>query len=115
MVAHNASFDHQFLNAAVERCKIKRNPFHPFSSMDTATLAGFAYGHTVLAQSCRIANIPFDNSAAHTAAYDSEVTAQLFCKMVNQWRDFGGWDKALAGKERLAQNAADNASNKEES
>lgn len=94
VVAHNASFDHQFLNAAVERCGIKRNPFHPFSSMDTATLAGVAYGHTVLAQACRIAKIPFDTKAAHSAAYDTEVTAKLFCQIVNQWRDYGGWDKA---------------------
>ncbi len=105
VVAHNANFDHQFLNAAIERNNIKRNPFHPFSSMDTATLAGFAYGHTVLAQACRLANIEFDNKAAHSAAYDTEVTAQLFCKMVNQWRDYGGWDKALEAKQRLAENA----------
>lgn len=103
VVAHNASFDHQFLNAAVERCQIKRNPFHPFSSMDTATLAGFAYGHTVLAQACRIANIPYDNQAAHSAGYDTEVTAQLFCQIVNQWRDFGGWDKAVEAQMRLAE------------
>ena len=95
VVAHNASFDHQFLNAAVERTNIKRNPFHPFSSMDTASLAGLAFGHTVLAQACKIARIPFDNKQAHSAAYDAEITAQLFCQIVNQWRDYGGWDKAL--------------------
>lgn len=104
VVAHNASFDHQFLNAATLRCKSKRSPFHPFSSLDTATLAGFAYGHTVLAQACRIANIPFDPQAAHSAYYDAEVTAQLFCQMVNQWRDLGGWDKALQGQQRLLNN-----------
>lgn len=103
VVAHNASFDHQFLNAAITRCKSKRSPFHPFSSLDTATLAGFAYGHTVLAQACRIANIPFNPQAAHSANYDAEVTAQLFCQMVNQWRDLGGWDKALQGQKRLLQ------------
>ena len=32
MVAHNASFDQGFLNAACERLKIKRNPFHPFTA-----------------------------------------------------------------------------------
>ncbi|CAA0107902.1 Ribonuclease T [BD1-7 clade bacterium] len=103
VVAHNASFDHQFLNAAVDRCGIKRNPFHPFSSIDTASLAGLAFGHTVLAQACRIANIQFDNAAAHSAAYDSEVTARLFCQIVNQWRDMGGWDKAVEGHMRLAE------------
>lgn len=103
VVAHNASFDHQFLNAAVARTDFKRNPFHPFSSMDTATLAGFAYGHTVLAQACRIARIPFDNKAAHSAAYDAEVTAQLFCQIVNQWRDYGGWAKAWSALQRLGE------------
>ena len=101
VVAHNANFDHQFLNAAVERAGIKRNPFHPFSSMDTASLAGLAYGHTVLAQACRIAKIPFDNKSAHSAAYDAEVTAQLFCQIVNQWRDYGGWDKAVDSQMEL--------------
>ncbi len=105
VVAHNASFDHGFLNAAAERTGIKRNPFHPFSSMDTASLAGLAYGHTVLAQACRIANIPFDNKQAHSAAYDAEVTAQLFCQITNQWRDMGGWDKALEGHKRLEESA----------
>lgn len=103
VVAHNASFDHQFLNAAVERTQIKRNPFHPFSSMDTATLAGFAFGHTVLAQACRIAKIPFDNKEAHSAAYDTEVTAKLFCQIVNQWRDYGGWDKAVESQNKLSE------------
>lgn len=101
VVAHNASFDHQFLNAAIERTQIKRSPFHPFSSMDTATLAGFAYGHTVLAQACRIAQIPFNHQAAHSAAYDAEVTAKLFCQIINQWRDLGGWDRALHGWRHL--------------
>ena len=94
IVAHNASFDQGFLNAAVERNNIKRSPFHPFSSMDTATLAGFAYGHTVLAQACKLAKIPFDNREAHSAAYDAEVTAELFCQIVNKWRDLGGWAQA---------------------
>ena len=98
VVAHNASFDQQFLNAAANRNSIKRNPFHPFSAIDTASLAAVAYGHTVLAQACKIANIPFDNRQAHSAAYDAEVTARLFCQIVNQWRDYGGWDKALEGQ-----------------
>lgn len=107
IVAHNASFDQQFLNAATARCQIKRNPFHPFSAMDTATLAGFAYGHTVLAEACKIARIPFDNKSAHSAAYDAEVTAELFCQVVNQWRDYGGWDKAVDTQMQLQQEKLD--------
>lgn len=86
LVGHNAHFDAGFLNAAVERCEIKRNPFHPFSHFDTATLSGLAYGQTVLAKSCFEAGIPFDNEQAHSAAYDAERTAELFCSIVNRWQ-----------------------------
>ena len=91
VVAHNAAFDLGFLNAAIERCGIKRSPFHPFSSFDTATLSGLALGQTVLAKACYTANISFDNEAAHSAHYDAEKTAELFCYIVNRWRALGGW------------------------
>jgi ribonuclease T len=91
LVGHNAHFDAGFVAAAVERCGIKRNPFHPFSFFDTATLSGLAFGQTVLARACQQANIDFDNSQAHAAAYDTEKTAELFCTIVNRWRDLGGW------------------------
>lgn len=96
IVGHNAHFDLNFLNAAVERCDIKRNPFHPFSVFDTATLAGLAFGQTVLAKACRCAGLEFSNSAAHSAAYDAEKTADLFCFIVNKWKEFGGWPIAEA-------------------
>ena len=67
LVGHNAHFDHGFLRAAVDRNDIKRDPFHPFSSFDTASISAIALGHTVLAKSCKIAGIDFDNSAAHSA------------------------------------------------
>lgn len=91
LVGHNAHFDAGFLNAAVERCEIKRNPFHPFSHFDTATLSGLAYGQTVLAKSCAAAGIAFDSSQAHSAAYDCERTGELFCAIVNRWQELGGW------------------------
>jgi len=91
IVAHNAHFDLGFVNAAVNRSQIKRNPFHPFSCFDTATLAGLAYGQTVLARACQSAGIPFNNKEAHSAAYDAERTAELFCTIVNRWRELGGW------------------------
>lgn len=91
VVAHNAHFDLGFINAATERAGIKRNPFHPFSCFDTATLAGLAYGQTVLARACEAAGIPFSNREAHSAAYDAERTAELFCQIVNRWRELGGW------------------------
>ena len=91
LVGHNAHFDLGFVNAASARCEIKRNPFHPFSCFDTATLSGLAFGHTVLARACQIAGIDFDNKMAHSAAYDAERTAELFCTIVNKWQQFGGW------------------------
>lgn len=91
LVGHNAHFDAGFINAAVERCGIKRNPFHPFSFFDTATLSGLAYGQTVLAKACAEAGIAFDNNEAHSAAYDTERTAELFCDIVNRWKESGGW------------------------
>ena len=91
LVGHNAHFDAGFLNVATERAGIKRNPFHPFSYFDTATLAGLAFGHTVLARACSLAGIPFDNNEAHSARYDAIKTAELFCLIVNRWQTLGGW------------------------
>lgn len=91
IVAHNAAFDQGFLQAAVKRINAKRDPFHPFAMFDTATLAGFMYGHTVLVKACQLAQIPFDGKQAHSALYDTERTAELFCKMVNRLKDLGGF------------------------
>jgi ribonuclease T len=85
VVAHNASFDQGFMNQAAARCNLKRNPFHPFSSFDTATLAGLVYGQTVLARACAAAGIAFNNKEAHSAIYDCERTAEVFCDIVNRW------------------------------
>ncbi|PCI20349.1 MAG: ribonuclease T [Piscirickettsiaceae bacterium] len=88
LVGHNPAFDIGFMNAAVERTNIKRNPFHPFSTFDTATLGGLAYGQTVLARAAKAAGIEWDAEQAHSALYDAEQTAHLFCKIVNQWNAF---------------------------
>jgi ribonuclease T len=86
LVGHNACFDLSFLNAAIARTGIKNSPFHPFSSLDTVTLGAVAYGQTVLARIVQAANIPWDKNEAHSAIYDAEKTAELFCKIVNRWR-----------------------------
>jgi ribonuclease T len=91
MVAHNAAFDLGFVNAATERCSMKRSPFHPFVSFDTTTLSGLVLGQTVLAKACATAGLDFNNSEAHSALYDTEKTAELFCHIVNKWQQLGGW------------------------
>jgi len=89
LVGHNAHFDLNFLNAAVARCGHKRNPFHPFSVFDTVTLAGVALGQTVLGRALQAANIPWNAADAHSAVYDAERTAELFCDLVNRYSTFG--------------------------
>ncbi|MFW5815689.1 MAG: ribonuclease T [Wenzhouxiangella sp.] len=86
LVGHNAHFDLSFLNAVIARVGYKRNPFHPFSCFDTATLGGLAYGQTVLARAVTAAGLEWNSDRAHSAAYDTERTASLFCTIVNRWR-----------------------------
>ena len=85
LVGHNAFFDLKFLNAAVERTRIKKNPFHPFSCFDTVSFCGLAYGQTVLARAADAAGMAWDTSEAHSAIYDTRKTAELFCSVVNRW------------------------------
>src|SRR6185369_9555612 len=86
LAGHNSFFDLQFLNAAVERTGVKRNPFHPFSSFDTVTLAGVALGQTVLSRALAALGLEWDSTRAHSALYDAERTADLFCALVNRFR-----------------------------
>ena len=86
LVGHNAHFDLGFLNEAIARCDIKRSPFHPFAIFDTATLAGVALGQTVLARAALAAGLGWDERAAHSAVYDAQITADLFCEIVNRFR-----------------------------
>lgn len=85
MIGHNTVMDLNFINAAASRNKIARNPFHPFSTFDTVTMAGLAYGQTVLSRAAQAAGLDWDNEAAHSALYDATKTAELFCIIVNRW------------------------------
>jgi ribonuclease T len=87
LVGHNAAFDLGFLNAAVARAQVKRNPFHPFSCFDTATLAGAALGQTVLAKALTVAELEWDAGSAHNARYDAERSADIFCLVCNRLRE----------------------------
>jgi ribonuclease T len=84
LVGHNAPFDLAVLKAACERAGYKRNPFHPFSTLDTVTAAALAVGETVLARACHVAGLDWDSSRAHGALYDAEKTAELFCHITNR-------------------------------
>ena len=83
LVGHNAHFDNSFLDAAIKRNNIKRTPFHKFSVIDTVSLGVLATGQTVLARICDKLEIDYDNDQAHSAAYDTLVTAKVFCSIVN--------------------------------
>ena len=98
VVAHNAAFDNGFLSAAIARTNHKRSPFHPFVTFDTTTLSGLCTGKTVLAESCGLMGVAFDKKQAHSAAYDSQKTAELFCAIVNHYHALGGWPFALTTK-----------------
>lgn len=90
LVGHNAFFDLSFMKAAVARAGIKRNPFHSFSTFDTAALAALAYGQTVLARAVEAAGLSWKANEAHSAIYDAEITADLFCAIVNRWNTLAG-------------------------
>ena len=104
LVGHNAAFDLAFLNEAIARTAIKRSPFHPFSSFDTATLCGVAYGQTVLARAVRAAGLIWDEAQAHSAAYDAEITADVFCDIVNRFQPL--FERARERDLRDTENAA---------
>src|ERR1700689_4357227 len=95
LVGHNAAFDLGFVNAALERTDVKRSPFHPFSCFDTATLAGAALGQTLLAKAGAVSGIQWDARSAHSARYDAERSAEIFCLVCNRLRD-----SHLAAEER---------------
>lgn len=85
LVGQNAWFDLSFLLAAIKRSDIRYNPFHTFTTFDTASLSAVALGETVLARATKRARIAFDIQQAHSAIYDAERTAELFCYIANRW------------------------------
>ena len=87
LLGHNAAFDLAVVNAVCARCRLKRNPFHPFSTLDTVSLGAVAFGHTVLSQVAKQAGLDWVDEMAHSAHYDAHMTARVFCDVVNSWKD----------------------------
>ncbi len=91
LVGHNAHFDLDFINAAAARCGLeKKNPFHPFTAFDTASISALVYGQTVLLKACTAAGIAFDESHAHGAVYDTGRECELFCAACNRFTLYAG-------------------------
>ena len=83
LVGHNAHFDLAFIKESIKRNNIKKSPFHPFSVLDTVSLGAMHTQQTVLARVCESLSIDYDSNEAHSAAYDAEITAKVFCKIIN--------------------------------
>ncbi|MBF13215.1 MAG: ribonuclease T [Legionellales bacterium] len=82
LTGHNVNFDLGFLIQASRRCQIKQD-IHQFCVFDTATLSALIFGQTVLARAMHACRIQHDLNEAHSALYDAEQTAKLFCHIVN--------------------------------
>ena len=82
LVGHNAFFDLGFVKAATDRINLK-SPFHQFSTLDTVSLSALYCGETVLAKAVAKVGIEWDNTQAHSALYDTQKTAELFCHIFN--------------------------------
>ena len=50
--------------------------------------AGLAFGQTVLSRAVEAAGRRWDAREAHSAVYDTERTAELFCDIINRWKAF---------------------------
>ncbi len=85
LLGHNAAFDLAVMYATAARCGLKRNPFHPFSTLDTVSLGAAAYGQTVLSRIAEEAGFEWDTEQAHSAGYDAHMTARIFCQIINDW------------------------------
>ena len=75
------------MNAACERCRIKRNPFHPFSTLDTVSLGAVASDRRCCPGFRNRRVWAGTRDQAHSARYDAYMTARVFCSIVNCWQD----------------------------
>ena len=56
------------------------------ASLFTDHDGGFSMMQARALEACHRAGIAFESSRAHSALYDAEKTAELFCDIVNRWQ-----------------------------
>ena len=49
------------------------------------SFAALAFGQTVLSRAVEASGLEWDEGDAHSAIYDAERTAALFCRVLNMW------------------------------
>ncbi|RIY36702.1 exonuclease domain-containing protein [Psittacicella gerlachiana] len=88
LTAHNVNFDKGFIYHYLEKCKIKRIPFHPFTVFDTSVLGAMFLADSRLKIAInKLPNETFDSSKAHDALFDAHECAKLFAYCVNSSKD----------------------------
>lgn len=82
LVAHNASFDVSFMNAACQKChrELLKNPIIDTLPLSKALIDMKWYK---LGSICRHYGVSYDGEGAHRADYDAEVLSQVLCHMMN--------------------------------
>jgi ribonuclease T len=53
------------------------------------------YQQTVLAKIAQTAGLDWDNDKAHSALYDAEKTAEIFCRIINRWKQLSLLESAV--------------------
>ena len=97
VVGRKSTFELGVLTGGGGRCRHNRTPAQPFSGFVAATVGGLAYGQTVLSKAVMAADLEFDTREAHSAVYDAERTAELFCRIVNRWNRLQTLEAELVG------------------
>lgn len=86
IVAHNASFDYDFINAVLEKLNRPLMTNIVIDTMLLSRLLNPQRRYHNLGATARFYSIPYDGDVAHRADYDAEVTAKVFLEMLAQLR-----------------------------
>ena len=89
-------FQHAFATAKDVRTSTAIGASAVSVAFAAVSLSALAYGQTVLARAAEAAGLVWDNESAHSAAYDAEMTADIFCSIANRWMDAAGIPQSAA-------------------